>query len=61
MNILHINTQRSWRGGERQVLYLMNGLKQYSVNQFLYCRSHSPVAEKALASELPVLCSLYQS
>ena len=27
MNILHINTERTWRGGEQQVLYLLEGLQ----------------------------------
>lgn len=35
MNILHITSAKTWRGGERQILYLMEGLKDKGHSNFL--------------------------
>ena len=49
MNILHINTERTWRGGEQQTLYLLRGLKERSIDSHLVCQPNSPIAKRALA------------
>ncbi|MDF1698457.1 MAG: glycosyltransferase family 4 protein [Saprospiraceae bacterium] len=46
MNILHISTAHSWRGGERQVLYLMDGLKSVGVSNHLMSPKNSALAER---------------
>ena len=35
MNILHISSAKTWRGGERQVLYLIQGLQESNHSNFL--------------------------
>ena len=47
MKILHINTERTWRGGEQQTLYLLKGLKAHRIACDLVCQTHSPMEERA--------------
>lgn len=53
MNILHINAQKSWRGGEQQLIYLYEGLKKYPVKQFLFCRKKSALSLFAHTHKIP--------
>lgn len=46
MNILHISSARSWRGGERQVLYLMEGIDQLGITSYVLCPNNSPLFQK---------------
>ena len=54
MRILHINTERTWRGGEQQTLYLLEGLKRRNIDSHLICQPHSPMAERAHAAGIKV-------
>jgi glycosyltransferase involved in cell wall biosynthesis len=54
VKVLHINTERTWRGGEQQVLYLMRGLAARGVEQQLLCRPGSVISERARAAGLSV-------
>ena len=47
MRVLHVNTERTWRGGEQQVLYLMRGLKAAGVEQELLCQPDGVLATRA--------------
>ena len=47
MNILHINTEKTWRGGEQQTLYLLQGLLNRQMNSHLVCQPDSPLARAA--------------
>jgi glycosyltransferase involved in cell wall biosynthesis len=47
MNILHINTERTWRGGEQQTLHLLQGLRDRKLNSHLVCQPDSPMAKAA--------------
>jgi glycosyltransferase involved in cell wall biosynthesis len=47
VRILHINTERTWRGGEQQTLYLLEGLKARNITCHLVCQSGSPMQAKA--------------
>jgi len=47
MKILHINTERTWRGGEQQTLNLLVGLKTRRVASDLVCQPDSPMQERA--------------
>jgi len=55
MNILHINTERTWRGGEQQTLYLLQGLGQRQIGCHLACQPGSPMAIKAAAAGVEVI------
>ncbi|MDZ7815639.1 MAG: glycosyltransferase family 4 protein [Planctomycetota bacterium] len=46
-NVLHIDTGRTWRGGQQQVFYLTSGLVERGVNVILVCPPGSPLAERA--------------
>ncbi len=54
MKILHINTERTWRGGEQQTLNLLVGLKERRIASDLVCQTGSPLQEKAAAAGVNV-------
>jgi len=54
MRILHINTERTWRGGEQQVLYLLEGLREQHVFSHLVCQEGSPMTVKAREAGIDV-------
>jgi glycosyltransferase involved in cell wall biosynthesis len=54
MRILHLNTERTWRGGEQQCLYLLEGLKAHDIACHLVCPPDSPLEERAEKSGIPV-------
>lgn len=47
LKILHINTELTWRGGEQQALYLMEGLNQRGQMSHLICQPNSAIYERA--------------
>jgi glycosyltransferase involved in cell wall biosynthesis len=53
--VLHVDTGRTWGGGQQQVLYLHRGLLWRSIPSFLVCPKGSPLARKAAAEGLPVV------
>ena len=54
MNILHINTERTWRGGEQQTLNLLEGLKERQITSHLVCQAGSPMEERAARAGIKV-------
>jgi glycosyltransferase involved in cell wall biosynthesis len=54
MKILHLNTERTWRGGEQQTLYLLRGLIEHRIKCHLVCQPHSPMAQKAIEAGVDV-------
>ena len=54
MKILHLNTEKTWRGGEQQTLYLLESLKQRHITSHLVCQPTSLLAERALAADIEV-------
>ncbi len=54
MKILHVNTERTWRGGEQQVLYLMEGLRSRGIEQLLVAQAGGVMAQRAKEKGLPV-------
>ena len=59
MRVLQINTERTWRGGERQTIYSIEGLLASGVEVGLLCRDHFPLHRRA--RELPITCHPVQS
>ena len=55
MKILHINTERTWRGGEQQTLYLLSSLNDLQVKCHLVCQPGSPMEERAAAAGVEVI------
>ncbi len=54
MKILHIDTEKTWRGGEQQVLYLAKGLKERGHESTILCQPGSPLSERAMAAGIDV-------
>lgn len=54
MNVLHISTAKDWRGGERQIYYLVKELKKYSTKQYLITPNNSELGNR-LSDLLPVV------
>lgn len=53
-SVLHVTTARTWRGGEQQVFYLMQGLASRGATQRLLAPPGSALARRAAAAGLPV-------
>jgi glycosyltransferase involved in cell wall biosynthesis len=53
VKVLHVNTERTWRGGEQQVLYLMRGLRAAGLEQELLARPESAILRRAQEDGLP--------
>jgi len=51
--VLHIDSARTWRGGQQQVLYLAERLTDY--HNIVVCPPQSPLTEKAKAAGIEVL------
>lgn len=54
MRILHIDTERGWRGGERQVLWLAQSLQRRGHPSVVAARPDEPLAERARQAGLEV-------
>jgi len=50
--VLHIDSAKTWRGGQQQVLYLAQRLRDY--HNIIACPPQSPLAERAKATGLKV-------
>ncbi len=46
MKVLHINSEKSWRGGEQQMSSLMNLLRDEGVENHVLCRKDSEAANR---------------
>ena len=51
---LHVNTEKHWRGGEQQVLHLLEGLQARGHRAELVARPASPIARRAEAAGIIV-------
>lgn len=54
LDFLHINTARTWRGGEQQTFNLIEGLHKRGAPVGLVCPPNAPLAEKAANYGIPV-------
>jgi len=54
VRILHLNNEKTWRGGERQTLLLATGLKARGIGSVIACRPDGPLARGAQESGVPV-------
>lgn len=55
LTILHVDTERGWRGGERQVLWLATGLRDRGHRSIVVARAGEELARRATAAGLDVL------
>ncbi len=54
MKTLHINTERTWRGGEQQTLNLLSGLCERNIPAHLVCQPESPMEKNAKKAGITV-------
>lgn len=54
LRTIHINTERTWRGGEKQALHLMRGLLDRGHHVEVVCPPGSPLEERAQDVGIPV-------
>jgi glycosyltransferase involved in cell wall biosynthesis len=55
VKILHLNNERTWRGGERQTLLLANALHGRGVETVIACRPDAPLEGCARQQGVPTL------
>lgn len=55
MKILQVNTEKGWRGGERQTLFLLEGLRDRGAELALWAKADQPLAQKAAEAGFKVL------
>lgn len=55
LSILHLNTERTWRGGERQTLWLARELARRGHRSLIAARTGSPLAQRAREQGVPVI------
>lgn len=54
LTVLHLNTERGWRGGESQTLHLVRGLRERGHAALLVCQRGGRLEERARAEGLPL-------
>ncbi len=54
MRVLHVDTARSWRGGQNQVLLAARGMRALGHDARLACRAGGELERRARAAGLPV-------
>ncbi len=52
MNILHLSTPISWRGGEQQIAYLVEELNKKNVSQWIACSKGSEMEKYCLENKI---------
>lgn len=50
--ILHIDPEKVWQGGQRQVVYLVDGLNKAGYRSVIACRQNSPLEQHCLNNNL---------
>ncbi len=53
IKILHIDTERTWRGGQQQAIYLLEGLLKRNFSTALVCQPNSAIANYCAQKGLP--------
>jgi glycosyltransferase involved in cell wall biosynthesis len=49
MRILELNFEKTWRGGERQTIYSLQGFADAGIDVALLCRKNTPLEKNAVA------------
>jgi glycosyltransferase involved in cell wall biosynthesis len=55
LTVLHVDTERGWRGGERQALWLAAALAERGHRSLVAARTGDVLAERAAAEGVPVI------
>ena len=57
LTVLHVDTERGWRGGERQALWLAEGVRRAGHRSVIAARPGEPLAERAHLAGIDVVPS----
>jgi L-malate glycosyltransferase len=55
LTVVHVDTERGWRGGQRQALWLAGALEGLGVRSIIVARPGQPLAARAQAAGLEVI------
>lgn len=55
LRIVHVDTERGWRGGERQAFWLAERLVRLGHHSVMAVRPGEPLAERAREAKLPII------
>lgn len=55
MRVLHVNNERTWRGGERQTLLTAEEQRRAGIDARIACRRGSPLERMAAAAGVPTI------
>lgn len=55
MKILHINTEKGWRGGEQQLFYLAKGLIERGIDTAVACRKGEELERRCKEEGIPTV------
>jgi glycosyltransferase involved in cell wall biosynthesis len=55
LTVFHVDTERGWRGGERQVLWLATGMRERGQRAIVVARHGDELASRATAAGLEVI------
>ncbi|HEX6537386.1 MAG TPA: glycosyltransferase family 4 protein [Gemmatimonadaceae bacterium] len=54
LTVVHVDTERGWRGGERQAFWLAEGLRRLGHRSIVAARPGEPLAQRAAAAGLEI-------
>lgn len=55
MNVLHLSSEKTWRGGEQQIAYLIEESLKAGVNCHVACRKNTPFEAWCVAKKIPFI------
>jgi L-malate glycosyltransferase len=55
MRILHLSSEKTWRGGEQQIAYLIDELQQHGIKNYVAARIDSVFEEHCKKNNIPCL------
>ena len=53
MKIMHISSALTWRGGEQQIAWLIDGLAEKGVSNFVFCAANSAMQTHCEKNNIP--------
>lgn len=53
MRVIHLSAEKTWRGGEQQIAYLIDELSRLNVEQLVVCRKNSAFENYCIDKNIP--------
>ncbi|MCP4458994.1 MAG: glycosyltransferase family 4 protein [Cytophagales bacterium] len=61
MKVLHLSSESTWRGGEQQIIYLVEETRKLGVDAIIGCRENSEVEKYCKNNQLPFVSLPFKS